>query len=182
MDHREQMQAEAEQWQKTSVKLVRGIRYGVLILGLLVVLVLFLRNVGFSREINEMYTAAVIIEGGQQLECTVEIRGEVTNYPLNRDKAGADDKVVIYANKKRLVEVYYKQGGEYLFAQRGDTVCIMTPQRDAVVLETDLQNIFPEMESKRCLLVSNYANANTIWDEVNSIDLPTEFLEKFTFF
>ena len=182
MEHREQMRKEAERWQGTAVKLIKDVRYGVLILGILVVFVLFLRNMGFSRDINETYTAAVIMKGGQLLECTVEIRGEVTEYPLNKYKIGKDDKVVVYANGNRMVEVYYKQGREYLFAQRGDTVCIMATQRDAVVLETDLRNIFPEMESNRCLLVSNYANANTIWDEISTIDLPTEFLEKFTFF
>ena len=172
MDHREQMQKEAEQWQEKSVRLIQGIRYGVLIIGVLVILVLFLRNLGFPKEINETLPATVITESGQTLECTLEIRGEVTDDPLNKDKAGLDDKVVIYANEKRLVEVYYKQDGEVLFARRGDTVCLLKTQRDAMVLETDIKTIFPDMESQRCLVYYGY----------DSFDLPGEYAGHFTFF
>ena len=172
MDHREQMQKEAEQWQAKSIILIRIVRYGVLTLGILVVLVLFLRNLGFPKEIHETLPATVITESGQTLECTLEIRGEVTDYPLNKDKAGADDKVVIYANEKRLVEVYYKPGGENLFARRGDTVCLLKTQRDAMVLETDIKTIFPDMESQRCLVYYGY----------DSFDIPGEYAELFTFF
>lgn len=172
MDHREQMQREAEQWQAKSIILIRIVRYGVLTLGILVVLVLFLRNLGFPKEIHETLPATVITESGQTLECTLEIRGEVTDYPLNKDKAGADDKVVIYANEKRLVEAYYKQGGENLFARRGDTVCLLKTQRDAMVLETDIQNIFPDMESQRCL----------VYYGCDSFDIPGEYAELFAFF
>lgn len=172
MDHREQMQKEAEQWQKKSVRLIQGIRYGVLALGILFVLVLFLRNLGFPKEINETLPATVITESGQTLECTLEIRGEVTDYPLNKDKAGVDDKVVIYVNEKRLVEVYYKQGGENLFARRGDTVCLLKTQWDAMVLETDIKTIFPDVESQRCL----------VYYGCDSFDIPGEYAELFTFF
>lgn len=182
MDHREQMQKEMEQWQKKSVKLIQGVRYGVLVFGILVILVLFLRNLGFPKEIHETLPATVITESGQTLECTLEIRGEVTDYPLNKDKAGADDKVVIYANEKRLVEVYCKQGGGYMFAQRGDTVCILGARRNVVLLETDVENIFPDMESQRCLLVTGTDDARSVWEEAASYTLPAEYIEQFTFF
>ena len=171
MEHREQMRKEAEQWQKKSVRLIQGIRYGVLILGILVVVVLFLRNLGFPKEIKENHTALIITEEGQQLECDLEIRGEITDYPLNKDKFGANDKLVIYANGKHLVEVYCKQGGECLFAQRGDTVCVLTVNRDALIMETDLQTIFPDMSDQRCLVYYGY----------DSFDLPGEYAQYFTF-
>ena len=182
MDHRERMQKEAEQWQEKSVRIIQCIRYGILALGILIVLALFLRNLGFPKEIDELIPAAVISEDGQTLECTLEIRGEVTDYPLNKNKFGADDNVILYANERRLVEVYFKRGGEYLFAQRGDTVCILGARRNVVLLETDVKNIFPEMDSQRCLLVTGTDDVQSVWEEAAGYNLPAEYIEQFTFF
>ena len=171
MDHREQMQQEAEQWQKTSVKLIQGIRYGVLIVACLGVLILFLQNLGFPKQIDECLPVYIFTEDGILFRAMwVDIRGEITRYPMNPNKSGADDQVVIYANGKRLVQVYFKQDGDYLFAQRGDTVCILSRQRDTILLETDLQNIFPDMGNGRCLLYTDY----------DSFNLPGEYAAHFT--
>jgi len=172
MDHREQMQKEAEQWQDTSAKIIQRVRYGVLIVACLGILILFLRNVGFPKQIDECLPVYMVTEDGELYfrAMWVDIRGEITHYPLNPEKSGADDHVVIYANGKRLVQVYFKQDGDDLFAQRGDTVCILSRQRDGILLETDLQNIFPDMESQRCLLYTDY----------DSFDLPGEYAEFFT--
>ncbi len=172
MDHRKQMQKEAEQWQGTAVKIIQSVRYGVLLFACLGVLVLLLRNVGFPKQIDERLPVYLVTENGDLLfrAMWVDIRGEITNYPLNQDKSGMDDQVVIYANGKRLVQVYCDQDGEYLFAQWGDTVCVLSRQRDQILLETDLQYIFPDMESQRCLIYTDY----------DSFDLPGEYAELFT--
>lgn len=174
MDHREQMHKDAEQWQGKSIKLIRTVRYAILIFAVLGVLVLFLQNLGFPKEINEKHSATVITEGGQTLECTVEIRGEVTNYPLNPDKYGLDDKVTVYANGKRLLLVSFNgdRSTGFICTQNQNAVCVMSVRRDALILETDVQNIFPEMESQRCLVSFGY----------DSFDLPGEYAELFTFF
>ena len=172
MDHREQMQKEAEQWQDTSVKIIQRVRYGILIVACLGVLILFLRNVGFPKQVDERLPVYMVTENGDLFfrAMWVDIRGEITYYPLNQDKRGMDDQVVIYANGKRLVQIYCKQDGEYLFAQRGNTVCVLSRQRDQILLETDLQNIFPDMENQRCLLCTDY----------DSFDLPGAYAELFT--
>lgn len=174
MDHREQMQKEAEQWQGTSVKIIQRVRYGILIAACLGVLILFLLNLGFPKEVNETLPALVITEDGQTLECTLEIRGEVTNYPLNQSKFGIDDQVTIYANGNRILLVSYNGDGEtgYICTQNQNAVCVMAAQRNAVILETDVQNIFPELESQRCLVSYGY----------DSFDLPGEYAALFTFF
>lgn len=171
MDHREQMQKEAEQWQDTSVKIIQIVRYGVLLFACLGVLILLLRNVGLPKQVDEHLSTYIITEDGTLFRAMgVDIRGEITYYPLNQDKRGMDDQMVIYANGKRLVQIYCKQDGEYLFAQRGNTVCVLSRQRDQILLETDLQYIFPDMESQRCLIYTDY----------DSFDLPGEYAELFT--
>lgn len=171
MDHREQMQKEAEQWQDTSVKIIQIVRYSVLLFACLGVLILLLRNVGLPKQVDEHLSTYIITEDGTLFRAMgVDIRGEITYYPLNQDKSGMDDQVVIYANGKRLVQVYCDQEGEYLFAQWGDTVCVLSRQRDQILLETDLQHIFPDMESQRCLIYTDY----------DSFDLPGEYAERFT--
>lgn len=174
MDHREEVQQEAEQWQEKSAKLIQRIRWGVLIFGIAAVLILFVRNLGFPREVNETIPAIVITEDGQTLECTVEIRGEVTNYPLNKSKFGMDDQVTIYANGNRmlLVSFHGDRSTGFICTQNQNAVCVMTVQRDALIMETDLQIIFPEMESRRCLISYGY----------DSFDLTGEYAELFTFF
>lgn len=171
MDHREQMQKEAEQWQDTSVKIIQRVRYGILIVACLGVLILFLRNVGFPKQVDEHLSTYIITEDGTLFRAMgVDIRGEITYYPLNQDKCGMDDQVAIYANGKRLVQIYCDQDGEYLFAQRGDTVCVLSRQRDQILLETDLKNIYPDMVSQRCLIYTDY----------DSFDLPGAYVEMFT--
>ena len=173
MNHREKMQIEAEQWQEKSVKIIQAVRYGVLAFGILMVLVLVLRNLGFPKKIDEAYAAAVITESGQMMECTLEIRGEITDYPLNKNKAGINDNVVIYANGKRLllVSLYGDRSTGCIFTQNQNAVCLMSVLWDAVVLETDLKVIFPEMENQRCLVYYGY----------DSFDLPGEYAAYFTF-
>lgn len=174
MDHRDQMQKEAVQWQEKSVKIIRAVRYGVLIFVVLGVLILFLCNLGFPKEIDETIPAAVITEDGQIMECTLEIRGEVTDYPLNKNKAGMNDNVVIYANGMRLllVSLYGDRSSGCICIQNQNAVCVMSVHRDAMLLETDLRNIFPDMEDQRCLVYYGY----------DSFDIPGEFAELFTFF
>ena len=171
MDHREQMQKEAQQWQATSVKIIQGVRYGVLVLACVGLLILLLQNVGFPKQIDEHLATYIITEEGILFRnMGVNIQGEITNYPLKPNKFGMDDQVVIYANGKRLVQIFYKQGGEYLFAKQGDTVCILGVNRDMILLETDLKNIYPDMESQRCL----------IYTDLDTFDLPGEYAEYFT--
>ena len=173
MDHREQMQKDAQVWQEKSVKLIQYIRYGVLAVGFLVVAVMFLTNLGFPREVKETLPAVVMTEDGQMMECTLELRGEVTKYPLKKDVFGKDDSVTVYANGKRilLVSLYGDHSSGFICTQNQKAVCLLSVQLDQILLETDLQSIFPEMESQSCLVYTNY----------DSFDIPGEYAELFTF-
>ena len=171
MEHREQLQKEADQWQGTAIKIIQRFRYGIVIAACLGVLILFLQNLGFPKQIDEHLSTYIITEDGTLFSAVgLDIRGEITYYPLKPNQYGMDDQVVIFANGKRLVQIYWKQGGEYLFAQRGETVCVLSANRDAILLETDLKNIFPDLESQRCLL----------YTDLDTFDLPGEYAEHFT--
>ena len=174
MEHRKQMQQEAEQWQKTSVKLIRGIRYGVLIFGILVVAVMFLVNLGFPREVNTTFHAMVMTAEGETLEATVELKGQVTKYPLNRGKASVEDNVTVYINGNRmmLVSLHGERQSGFICAQNDKAVCLLSVNLDKLLLETDLKYIFPDMDSQQCLVYTNF----------DTVDLPGEYAGMFTVF
>ena len=172
MDHREQMQKEAEQWQGTAVKIIQRFRYGIAAVAVLGLLILFVRNLGFPRQIDESYTASVITENGQMLECIVELRGEITEYPLNKDKSGVEDHAVVYANGTRVLTVSFhgdKSRG-FLVTQNHRAVCVLSVDRKTMFLETDVMHLIPDMESQRCLVFYGQ----------ESFDLPGEYAELFT--
>jgi len=172
VDHREQTQKDAQQWQGTAIKLIQRVRCGIAAVAVIGLLVLVLQNVGFPKTVDETHTASVITEGGQQLECLVELRGEVTEYPLNREKYGMDDSVVIYANGTRLLSVSFHgdRSTGFVVTQNQRAVCALAVHRQAMFLETDVKNLFPELESQRCLVFYGQ----------DSFDLPGEYAELFT--
>lgn len=183
MDHREQMQKEADQWQNKSVKLVQGLRCGMLIFGILVVVMMLLFNLGFPREVNEALPAIVITEDGQTLECSVEIRGEVTVYPLNPGKYAMEDSFQFFVNGNRLGGVYYwtSDGCDFMFSRhhyQNTTTCIMSVQRDLVCLETDVQRIFPEMDRQRAVVVTGARNAEEARNLLMQVTVPSKYADE----
>ena len=171
MDHREQMQKEAEQWQGSAVKIIQRFRYGVAAAAILGLLVIFVQNLGFPKQINETIPAAVITADGQTLDVSLTIRGEVTNYPFNSEKYSQGDHLVIFVTESNQRLLQLVPSGDYFFGSRGDSVCVLSRQRDHLLLETDLQNLFPDMESGTCLV--SFCNG--------SFDLPGEYAHYFTF-
>ena len=171
MGHREQMQKKAEQWQGTSVKIIQAVRYGVAALVLLGLLILLVQNLGFPEEINEMLQASVITADGQTLDISLTLRGEVTNYPFKAGKRSMGDQITVYANGTEIRILQLVPGETFFFGRKGDTVCFLSFQRDQLLLETDLQKLFPDMESGTCL----------VYTGDDSFELPGEVARYFTF-
>ena len=171
MDHREQMQAEAEQWKATSVKLIQRIRYGVAAAALLGLLILFVRNLGFPEQINETIPASVMTADAQTLDVSLTIRGEVTNYPFQSEKMSKGDQITVFVTESNQRILQLVPSEDYFFGSRGGSVCILNRQRDHLLLETDLQYLFPNMESEICLVYYGYG----------SFDIPGEYAQYFTF-
>lgn len=175
MEHREQMQKEAQQWPGTSVKIIQSVRYGVAAIAILGLLILFVQNIGFPKEILETHPASVLTADGQLLDISLTIRGEVTHYPFQSGKFHPSDQITVFAGGSnqeiiRLVPADPLEG--CFFGSTDKAVCILNPERDHLLLETDIQNLFPDMQSGTCLVYYGY----------DSFDLPGGYAEHFTFF
>ena len=99
MDHREKMRKEAQLWHPKAVKLIRAVRYAVAALAILAVAVLFVRNLGFPEEVDRQVYAYVKTEQGEILECSLNLRGSVTVYPLHSGKFSKEDHITVYAGE-----------------------------------------------------------------------------------
>ena len=186
MDHRERTQKEAEQWQGTAVKIIRRFRYGVLIVVILGLAVLLLQNLGFRQEVKHVYgDVTIFTESGDILSCTVRIEGETTRYPFAQNKYSLSDQLTVYVDNKRMLVftpgIDPETGSVYAVSK--DVVFAMTPDRNRILLETDLQEIYPEMDSQRCLLVCpggdrEYALLNL----QERIGIPQHLKERFAWF
>ena len=172
MDHREQMQKEAEQWQGTAIKIIQRFRYGVAAVAVLGLLILFVQNLGFPKQINETLPASVITADGQMLDISLSICGEITDYPFKSEKYNLGDKITVSVSgsNQQIIQLIPMLTEGFFFGQRDDTVGILTYERDQLLLETDLQYLFPERESGTCLVYYGYG----------SIDLAGEYAQYFT--
>lgn len=173
MDHREKMQKEAEQWQGTSVKLIQCVRYGVVAVAILGLLILFVQNLGFPKQIDETHPAAVITADGQVLDISLTIRGEITHYPFTTGKYSLGDQLTVFVSgsNQKIIQVNPAFEEGFFFGQRDGTVGILTYDTDQLLLETDIQSLFPDMDSGTCLVYYGY----------DSFDLPGEYAQYFTF-
>lgn len=186
MDHREEMQKEAERWQETAVKIIRRFRYGILIFAVLGIAVLLLRNLGFPQEVKHVYgDVTIFTESGDILSCTVRIEGETTRYPFAKNKYSLSDQLTVYVDNKRMLAftpgIDPETGSVYAVSK--DVVFAMTPDGNRILLETNLQKIYSEMDSQRCLLVCpgggrEYALLNL----QERIGIPQQLKERFAWF
>ena len=74
------------------------------LLFLIVIAGMLIRNIGFSEEIDQQSKAAVLLENGETLTCDVQVRGEMTQYPLKKDKAALVEQLSIWCGDRLVVE------------------------------------------------------------------------------
>ena len=172
MDHREQMQKDAEQWQNTSVKLIQRLRYGIAAVALVGLLILFVQNLGVPEQVSETIPATVMTADGQTLDVSLTLRGEVTNYPFKPEKMSGGDQITVCVSDKyqRILRLIPYSSDNLFYGRTNNAVCVLNSEMDHLLLETDLQLLFPDMESKTCLVY--FGN--------DSFDLPSEIARYFT--
>ncbi len=122
---------------------------------LLVIAGMILYNVGFPQEIQETLEARIFTQDGQAISCTLEVTGECTNYPFKKNSIL--DTLQISAGGRRLTTVSHISSSRKFAAQRHPTwdvtLAVHWNQR-LLLAECDVQRIFPEMDSMRCVVVS----------------------------
>lgn len=186
MDHREEMRKEAEQWQPTAVRIIQRFRYGILALALLGVLVLLLQNLGFPKEVNHGFGGVTVhTQSGEILTCEVRIKGETTEYPFAKGKFSGADELTVFVNGKRILSFNPRIDRETgsVYAVKGDVIFAMTPDRNRILLEMNLKEIFPEMDAQRCLLMSHGDDrAYALLNLRERIGIPEYLKDRFAWF
>jgi len=177
MDHREQMQKDAENWQKTSVKILQWVRYGVLLFAALGLLVLLLQNVNKPRTIEETLAAVVFTQSGEEIPCTVTLKGQISEYLFNKEKYGRDDSLILYVDGVRLMDTSCgvdRVTGTIRGEKRG-TMYVMSADRMWILLETDAGNIFEGMEGGRCILAAPATDREHLLTVMDRLQVPEVF-------
>ena len=187
MDHREQLQKDAEKWQSTSVKMIQRIRYGVLIVGLAAVLILFLRNLNFQKEVDHTFGGVMVYtESGEILSCDVRMTGKISEYPFARGKFALSDELTVFVEGKRILTFVPRVDKETgsVYGSSGDCIFGMTTDRSRIFLETDVQEIFPEAEkSERCLLIHlGEDKDHALLTLQDRIGIPDRWKDRFSWF
>lgn len=186
MDHREQMQQEAEQWQGNAVNIIQRVRYGVLIIAGLGLLILLLQNLGFPREVKHTFGGVKIhTESGKILSCDVRIEGETTHYPFAKDKFSRSDELTVFVNQKRILTFHPQLDRETgsVYGVSKDCTFAMTPDRNRICLEMDIQKLYPQRESERCLIIDfGEDRAEALLTLQDRIGIPERLKERFAWF
>lgn len=108
--------------------------------------------IGFPKELDETVEACVYTESGEEIACQVQIEGEVTRYPFKGyEKYDLD----VYLGSIRIFKMQNISSKEpYAYWQTYRLASINDIQKEILVVETDIQVLFSERESERCLIVA----------------------------
>lgn len=148
---------------------------------LLVIVCLIIANMGFTKKIDETLNGCVITEEGNQFPCSVNLKGEITTYLLKEGKYGMSDNIAVYANDQFVGNLPYDTGNEsYVYNSNDTATAIMKRSRDLIFVELDIQTLFPEMESRRCILIAPTDNAAFGIDLIRNLDVPDIYASKFS--
>lgn len=172
------MDKDQKAWEKRSVRIVKALRYSIGIYGILVMIGLFLYNVGIPQNVDETLTACVITEEGETHPCEVRITGEATEYPLKniirKRSYSYGGSVTVYANDKRLGILSFDEGNDnYTHTYSHPAVCVLRRDREVFFAQTDVQKIFPEQESQGCVVIApaeNKADAISLLEAQDILD------------
>lgn len=109
--------------------------------------------VGCPKEMEETRDAVLYTQSGESILCDIQIKGDVTSYPL---KGYSLYDLEVSCNGVSFAFLGYDpEERQYDLSKttQGNTTILDIPN-DVLVAELGLQSIFPERESQRCILVS----------------------------
>ena len=109
--------------------------------------------VGCPKEMEETRDAVLYTQSGESILCDIQIKGDVTSYPL---KGYSLYDLEVSCNGVSFAFLGYdpeEQQYDFSKTTQGNTTILDIPN-DVLVAELGLQFIFPERESQRCILVS----------------------------
>ena len=170
-------------WEKRSAKIILGLRKGILIYCILVMVLLFLYNVGFQKDIEQTLDAFVITEEGESFPCEIYMTGKVTEYPLKnlvRRRRGYaySGEITVQISGKRIGILNFDLSG-IDHARGSDHISVFLLRRDRSVFlaHTDAQEFFPELDSQSCVIAAPAEKASEVLAYLQDSLLPEDFLE-----
>ena len=158
------MDSDAQVWEKRSAKIVLGLRKGILIYGILVILLLFVYNIGFSEDVDKTMDGYILVENGESYPCEVRLTGQATEYPVKnfvrrRNNYRYAGDVTAYVNGTRLAIVSFDgSDAHYAYGENYPANCRIRRDLERVFAETELKKLLPEQDSKRCVIVGPAAS------------------------
>lgn len=121
--------------------------------------------IGIPKEIDEIVDACVYTEHGETLHCEIQIKGEVTNHPFRNY---SEYSICAYRDNILLSEMQYNTAKQqYGYCQQYRFTGIKDILNDVLVIETDLNYLYPNMETQRCMIVAPAQERDTAMDIVN---------------
>ena len=69
------METDEQVWEERSAKIVLGLRKGILIYGILVMVLLLVYNIGFSENVERTMDGYILVESGENYPCEVRLTG-----------------------------------------------------------------------------------------------------------
>jgi len=138
----------------------------IVLLGILVCLVVSF--VGIPKDLEETVDACVYTESGETFPCQLRITGEVTTYPFRKNK---EYVISVYREHILVSEMHYNTAKQrYAYCQTYRFTGIKDIEQDVLLVEMDLQTLYPEMESQRCMIVSPVLKHREAMEIINSVD------------
>ena len=164
-------EAAVKRWEKLE-------KYACLLF-LIVIAGMLIRNIGFSEEIDQQSKAAVLLENGETLTCDVQVRGEMTQYPLKKDKAALVEQLSIWCGDRLVVE-FQNISGALAFSTSYRYTGILNREEGWLLAELDGKTILPEKAGMRCLILLPDGNRESALRILDGINLPAEYETAFS--
>lgn len=150
------------------------------ILLLVVLACLVISFVGIPKGLNETVDARVYTEFGEVIPCQVLIKGEVTHYPFRNT---ADYSISAYRDHILISEMTYNtKKQQYGTCQTYRFTGIKDIAQDVLFVEMDLQTLFPEMGSQRCIIAAPGRQMESIIRILDQEEIPKNIKEAFDWF
>lgn len=150
------------------------------------ILVLFSLT-GFTDDLETTLDACVIAEDGQVLTCQVYVKGEMTHYPLRphqdyfyTEPLGTGVRGISINGKPAIGNLSFDREHQDLavgVSQRG--VYFLDRKATLMFGETDLNYLFPDLSSQRCIVAAPASNAEQLRQLIAGQTIPASHAAKF---
>jgi len=142
---------------------------------------------GSTKNIETTLNACLLTEDGEVLNCQVYIKGELNRYPLRHgadyfytEPLGTGVRGISINGRPGIGELYCNDSHETLLIGASDRgVYFMDRKASLMFAETDLKYVFPELDSKRCVVAAPASNLEEMKQLLEGQPIPKYHWERF---